>query len=344
MIALTGALDRLTAGIALTADEMHQAIGGLLDGGATESVAARFLTALREKGETADEVEGAVRAVRDRMTPWESVFARASLLDTCGTGGDGAGTLNISTAVAIVAAACHVPVVKHGNRAATSRSGSSDVLAALGVAHDPDPELSRKCLAEISLAFLFAPRYHPGLIRLAPVRRSLPFRTVFNLIGPLCNPASPPYQLLGVPDDRQADLLAKVLARQAHIRRAVVVNGGDGLDEITLQGPTIVRVVESSRVEQTRWGPEDFGLSRQDAGSIVVRDALDSAQQLIRIFDGERGAARDYVIANTAAALRVAIGCTLHEGAARAGEAIDSGAAARVLERLREIAPASKPR
>jgi anthranilate phosphoribosyltransferase len=342
MGSLTGALDRLRARIALSADEMHQAVGALLDGEGTETLAARFLTALRAKGETADELEGAVQAVRDRMTPWESGLARESLLDTCGTGGDGAGTLNISTAAAIVAAACQVPVVKHGNRAVTSRAGSSDVLAALGLAHDPEPEVSRKCLAEVSLAFLFAPRYHPGLARLAPVRRSLPFRTIFNLIGPLCNPASPAHQLIGVPDDIHAGLLAEALARQAHILRAVVVTGGDGLDEITLDGQTTVRLVEAGRVEHTRWGPEDFGLARQHSGSLVVRDAVESAQRLIQIFEGERGPARDYVIANTASALRVGTRCTLLEGSARAGEAIDSGAAARVLERLKELAPAPR--
>jgi anthranilate phosphoribosyltransferase len=341
MSALTGAIQTLSAGAALSADEMHEAVEALLDGEGTAALAARFLTALRAKGETALELEGAVRAVRQRMTPWESGLARDSLLDTCGTGGDGAGTLNISTAAAIVAAACQVPVVKHGNRSATSRAGSSDVLSALGLAHDPEPEVSRKCLSEVSLAFLFAPRYHAGLARLASVRRSLPFRTVFNLIGPLCNPASPPYQLIGAPDDTRAGLLAEVLARQAHIRRAVVVAGGDGLDEITLDGPTAVRLVESGRVECARWGPDDFGLATQSAGSLVVRDSFESAQRIIQVFAGERGPARDYVIANTAAALWVATGCGLLEGASQAREAIDSGATARVLMRLRELAPAA---
>jgi anthranilate phosphoribosyltransferase len=147
-----------------------------------------------------------------------------------------------------------------------------------------------------------------------------------------------------VPDDTHAGLLADALARQPHIRRAIVVTGGDGLDEITLDGPTIVRLVESGRVEQARWGPEDFGLVRQHAGSLVVRDAHESAGRLIRLFEGERGPARDYVVANTAAALHVATGCALFEGAARAGEAIDTGGAARVLERLRELAPAPNPR
>ena len=210
-------------------------------------IAAAFLTALRVKGETADELEGAVAAVRERMIRWESGMDAAPLLDTCGTGGDGAGTVNISTAAAIVVAACGVPVVKHGNRAATGLSGSSDVLAVLGVATDLGPALSRRCLAELGIAFLFAPRFHPGLVRLAPVRRQLPFRTIFNLVGPLCNPASPSHQLVGVPDENQAELVAQVLSRQEHIHRAVVVTGCDGLDEVTLDGPTQVWVVEAGR-------------------------------------------------------------------------------------------------
>ena len=301
MNGLTAAVERLSAGVSLQSAEMRQAVGSLLDGEATHDLAARFLSALKEKGETADELAGAVDAVRDRMTPWDSGGARESLVDTCGTGGDGAGTLNISTAAAILAAACQVPVIKHGNRSATSKAGSSDVLAALGVAHDSEPDVSRQCLAELSLAFLFAPRYHPGLVRLAAVRRSLPFRTLFNLIGPLCNPASPPYQLIGAASEVQADLLAEVLCRQAHIRRAVIVTGCDGLDEITLAGPTLVRVIEPGRVEEQVWQPQDFGLIRQDAGALKIRDAADSASKLERLFDGEKGPVRDYVLANSAA-------------------------------------------
>jgi anthranilate phosphoribosyltransferase len=344
MSALAEALDRLTARIGLTADEMHRGISDLLDGEGAEDFAAHFLTALREKGETADELEGAVRAVRDRMTPWHSGMPHQSLLDTCGTGGDGSGTINISTAAAFVAAACGVRVVKHGNRAATSRTGSSDVLAALGVEHDAEPELSRRTLTELSLAFLFAPRYHPGLARLAPVRRALPFRTVFNLIGPLCNPASPAHQLIGVPNNAHASLLAEVLSRQPHIQRAVVVTGGDGLDEITLDGPTSVWLVEAGQVNRISWIAEDFGLARQPASALVVSNGLESAQRLIQIFEGERGPARDYVVANTAAALWVATGCTLLEGAARANEAIDSGTTIRLLECYRKLAPAANPR
>jgi anthranilate phosphoribosyltransferase len=343
MSALTDAVEKLTATIGLSAEEMHRAISNLLDGETVEPLAATFLTALRGKGETADELEGAVRAVRERMTPWQSAIPNQSLLDTCGTGGDGCGTINISTAAAFVAAACGVPVVKHGNRAATSKTGSSDVLAALGVEYNAEPELSRRTLRELSLAFLFAPRYHPGLAHVAPLRRKLPFRTVFNLIGPLCNPASPAHQLIGVPNDAHASLLAEVLARQAHIQRAVVVTGGDGLDEITLDGPTHVRLVEAGQVTKCSWTAKDFGLARQRASALVVGDRLESAQRLIQIFEGERGASRDYVVANAAAALWVAGGCTLSDGVAQASEAIDSGAAGALLARMRQLAPARDP-
>ncbi len=333
------ALERLSAGNSLETAETHDALTALLDAEATAELATRFLTAWQQKGVTADELEGTVAAVRARMTVWDSPVASENLLDTCGTGGDGASTFNISTAAAVVAAACGVPVVKHGNRAATSRSGSSDVLAALGVAVDPEPEVSRLCLAEVSLAFLFAPRYHPGLAWLAPVRRGLPFRTVFNLIGPLCNPASPGYQLIGVPDERQARLVAEALSRQPHIRQAFVVTGSDGLDEITLDGQTNVRLVTPGRVELTRWAPEDFGLPRLPTSSLVVASAQESGQTLIRILEGEASPALDYVLANAAAALMAATGCTLLEGARSAARAIDTGAALRVLTRYRELAP-----
>src|SRR4029077_9445147 len=192
-------LQVLSRGSGLSALESERAFGALLEGEISEAITASFLTALRIKGETADELEGAVRAVRARMIRWNSGVAPERLLDTCGTGGDGAGTVNISTAAAIVVAACVVPVVKHGNRAASGNSGSSDVLAALGVMADPGPEVLARCLAELNIAFLFAPRFHPGMRPVAAVRRQLPFRTLFNLLGPLCNPACPAYPLVGPP-------------------------------------------------------------------------------------------------------------------------------------------------
>jgi anthranilate phosphoribosyltransferase len=324
-------LRSISIGSKLSPEEVERAVGCLMEGEVSEAVTSAFLTALRIKRETADELEGAVRAVRSRMIRWESGVDPQRLLDTCGTGGDGAGTVNLSTAAAIVAAACGVPVVKHGNRAASGNSGSSDVLSALGVSADPGPEALARCLSELNIAFLFAPRFHPGLKPVAAVRRQLPFRTLFNLVGPLCNPACPAYQLVGTPDEAQAGLLAAVLARSGHVRRAAVVSGSDGLDEVTLAGLTRVRVVESGTVRLETWLPEDFGLKSCPTNGLRVSGPEDSAERIRRTLAGEPGPVRDYVLANTAAALWVAGESSLREGVARAATAIDSGASARLL-------------
>jgi anthranilate phosphoribosyltransferase len=331
MNAVIASLQTLCRGSALSASEAERAVGSLLEGESSEVVTAAFLTALRTKGETADELEGAVRAVRARMIRWESRIDPGRLLDTCGTGGDGVGTVNLSTAAAIVVAACGVPVVKHGNRAASGNSGSSDVLSALGVAPDPGPDVLRRCLEELNVTFLFAPSFHSGLRPVAAVRRQLPFRTLFNLVGPLCNPAGPAYQLVGTPDETQADLLADVLARLEHIRRAAVVSGSDGLDEVTLDGPTRVHVVESGKVRRESWRPEDFGLERCGAAALRVDGPADSAQRIRHTLEGEEGLVRAYILANSAAALWVTGQSSLREGVDRAATAIDSGAAARLL-------------
>jgi anthranilate phosphoribosyltransferase len=331
------ALGALSSGSALSAAEAECAVGSLLEAEVPESLTAAFLTALRVRGETADDLEGTVRAVRRRMIPWDSPIEPGRLVDTCGTGGDAAATVNISTAAAIVVAACGVPVVKHGNRAASGNSGSSDVLAALGVAPDAGPEILRRSLEELNIAFLFAPRFHPGLRAVAAVRRLLPFRTLFNLVGPLCNPACPAYQLVGTPDQGQADLMADVLARLTHVRRAAVVTGSDGLDEVTLEGPTTARIVESGVVRRETWSPEDFGLARRAVAGLRIRGPEDSAEQIRRTLAGREGPVRDYVLANAAAALWVAGQSSLREGVARAAAAIDSGAAARLLSRWSEV-------
>jgi anthranilate phosphoribosyltransferase len=333
MDAATACLQVLANGGTLSAEEAERAIESLLEGVVPEAVAAALLTAIRIRGETADDLEGAVRAVRRRMVVWESPIPPERLLDTCGTGGDGAGTVNLSTAAAIVAAASGVPVVKHGNRAASGNSGSSDVLTALGVAADPGPEVLARGLAGLNIAFLFAPRFHPGLRNVAAVRRQLPFRTLFNLVGPLCNPASPAYQLVGTPDEGRAGLMAAVLARMGHIRRAAVVTGSDGLDEVTLNGPTRVLVVESGIIRGETWHPEDFGLTRQGAEPLRVSGPEESAERIRRTLVGEPGPVRDYLLANTAAALWVVDQRPLREGVSRAAEAIDSGDAARLLDR-----------
>ncbi len=344
MINLTSAaVEKLVAGADLTAAECREAVAQLLDGQTTDASAAAFLTALRIKGETSDELEGAVSAVRERMIVWDSQSGSDVLLDTCGTGGDGANTVNISTAAAIVVAACGVPVAKHGNRAASGVSGSSDVLSALGLAIEVDPAMARTCLAQAGITFLFAPRFHPGLVRLAPVRRQLPFRTIFNLVGPLCNPARPTHQLVGVPHERHASLMANVLSRQSDFQRAAVVTGHGGLDEVTLDGPTHVLLVEDCSVRDLHWTPADFGLQAQTVASIRVGSTDESATKIAGALAGEKGAVRDYIVANSAAALWVARQHPLRECARLTADAIDSGAAARLLDRWRTLAPATVP-
>jgi anthranilate phosphoribosyltransferase len=342
MSPLASALERLAAGVKLSPAESRDAVTSLMNGEASEATAAAFLTALAVKGETADVLDGAVAAIRQRMTPFETGVLRDSLVDTCGTGGDGGRTVNISTAAAIVVAACGVPVVKHGNRAASGRSGSSDVLASLGVAAESDADVLHRTLHELKIAFLFAPQFHPGLGKVAPLRRQLPFRTLFNLVGPLCNPASPTYQLIGVPKESLANVLAEVVSRQEHIGRAVVVAGSDGLDEITLAGPTLVWLIENGDVQRQVWTPEDFGLSRQSPTRLDISDSAQSAAILERLFAGETGPVRDYVLANTAGALWITGACSLRQGVDRAAAAIDSGAALRLLCRWQELAPATK--
>ncbi len=322
----------LGAGRNLSADQTHAAVCAIMEGGVPEVAIGAFLTALRVKGETTEELAGAVRAVRERMTPLGQPAA-SPLLDTCGTGGDGAHTVNVSTAAAIVAAACGVPVAKHGNRSASGNSGSAEVLAELGVAIEAEPPALRRCLAELGITFLFAPRFHPALRFAAPVRRQLPFRTLFNLIGPLANPAGPDRQLVGVPDDRQAALVAGALIHLGTVR-AAVVTGADGLDEATLDGPTRVLIVEDGRVTPTTWHAEDFGLPPSSARELRVSGPADSAAQLRNFFAGAPGAVRSVVLANTAAALWAAgRASTLREGVALAAAAVDSGACARLLTR-----------
>jgi anthranilate phosphoribosyltransferase len=336
------AIENLVAGQSLSRSESQTAIGAMLDGTIAEAAVAAFLTALRIKGETADELEGAITAVRERMVHFDQLPSQDLLVDTCGTGGDGACTVNISTAAAIVVAACGVPVVKHGNRAASGNSGSSDLLTALGVAIGPELPDLRRSLSELNIAFLFAPGFHPGLRHVAPVRRQLPFRTVFNLVGPLCNPASPTHQVVGTPEGRHADLLAEVLSRLPHIERAAVVSGADGIDEVTLDGPTHVRLIEGRSVKRLAWYPEDFGLAPSSALVLRVEGPRESAARIRRAFAGESGPDRDYIVANAAAALWVTGRYALSDAAEAAAAAVDRGAAGRILERWRLITPVSE--
>jgi anthranilate phosphoribosyltransferase len=330
--ALGQALERLGDRHELSEGEMVAAVRSILEGAAAEARIAAFLTALHVKGETDTELVSAVRAVRDQMTGFEVERDCRPLLDTCGTGGDGARTINISTATALVVAACGIRVVKHGNRSASGNSGSAEVLAELGVAIDaPIPTLQR-CLKELGITFLYAPQFHPALKEAAAARRQLPFRTLFNLVGPLANPAQPEFQLVGVPYGRQAKLMARALCRLGTVR-SVVVTGSDGLDEVTLGGTTRVLWVEHGGIRQRSWRPEDLDLPWTSAADLRVQGPGESAARLRGMLAGEPGPVRHAVLANAATALLV-VGRAGHlaEGIALAEEAIDSGAAARLLE------------
>jgi anthranilate phosphoribosyltransferase len=317
---------------ALTDEQTHAFMRDLMLGRVGEAGAAALLTALRMKGESADELAAAASELRAHMVRFET--GRAGVLDTCGTGGDGSATFNISTAAALVAAGAGVPVVKHGNRAASSRSGSADVLAALGVAARDDLGWTGRCLERAGLAFCFAPHFHPALRHVAPVRRRLGFRTLFNCLGPLANPAGAEYQLLGVGRPELLEPMAGALARLG-VRHAFVVSGQDGLDEVSLSAPTLVREVCGRVVTAREWQARDFGLEPCKPEELKVSGPEESAHVITAILAGRGGAATRIVVANAAAALLAAeqVG-TLVEGVARATEALQTGRARRVLERL----------
>jgi len=314
---------------------MQAVIGAMMRGDVPEAQMGEFLLALKAKGETIDEVAGAAMAMRATMTPIRS--ARSGLLDTCGTGGDGGGTFNISTAAAIVTAAAGVPVAKHGNRSITSRTGSADVLAELGVNISASLEVVQRCLDELGICFCFAPQLHPAMKHVSAVRKSLGVPTIFNLLGPLCNPASASFQVLGVGKRPAHPLLAGALARLP-ITRAFVVCGEDGMDEVTLSGETYVIEVTPGKQTSAVWTPKMFGLARQGKEEMLVDGPPQSAALISRILAGEKGAPRDVVLLNAAAGLFVAGKVdSLAAGAERAAEAIDSGAAKQLLQRLAKL-------
>ena len=294
---------------------------------------ASFLTAMSCKGESTEEIVAATQVLRQQMIPLHS--PAPPILDTCGTGGDGSGTFNISTAVSLVLAGAGVRVVKHGNRSASSKTGSADVLSALGVPITQGPAWAQNCLDEFGFAFCFAPQFHPSLAHVGPIRRKLGIRTIFNLLGPLLNPAKATHQLLGVAHvdllDRMAEALLKLGTEQAF-----VVRSQDGLDEVSLSAPTEIRFVHHSRIESLTWTCEDFGLQPVKLSDLQVEEATQSARIIQSVLIGEDGPARRIVLANAAAGLflvnRVK---TLKEGVALAADSIDQGHAIRILDRLK---------
>ncbi len=305
----------------------------LLDPSATDAQIAAGLIALAMKGETLDELVGIAAAMRARAVPIKS--SHKTFLDTAGTGTSKAKTFNVSTAAAFVIAGAGLPVAKHGNRAVTSKSGSSDVLAALGVGIAATPAISEACLNEIGICFMFAPLYHPTTARVAGIRRELGVRTIFNLLGPLTNPAGAPYQVVGVSQLNLVEPLARALAALG-TKRAWVVHGLDGLDEITLADQTIVAEANDGQVKTFKLNPSDFGIKPASLETLTCADPQASAQMICEVLSGERReAARDLVTANAAAALFVA-GCAddLSAATTMATASIDGGAAARKLDAL----------
>ena len=327
---LKGLLSRVASGTALSEAESEAAFAAIMDGLATPAQIAGLLTAMRVRGETLAELTGAVRAMRSRML---AVAAPPGTIDVCGTGGDGFGTLNVSTATAFVVAACGVPVAKHGNRALSSRAGGSDVLAALGLHLDAGPAALGEQLRQTGLVFLFAPLHHPALRHAAAVRTELGFRTIFNLLGPLCNPAGARRQLTGVYDPAWLAPMAETLGRLG-TERAWLVHGG-GLDELTLAGETLVAEWRDGGLHRFVVTPEQAGLIRAPVSAIAGGDAAANARALRALLRGERGAYRDTVLLNAAAALVIADRAeTLADGAEQAASAIDTGAAYGLLDTL----------
>jgi anthranilate phosphoribosyltransferase len=329
---------RVSSGENLSSGEAHQAMSVLLEGAASETVIAAFLVALRMKGETPAELAGFARAMRERVI---FVDAGEDLIDTCGTGGDGAGTFNISTIAAIVMAGAGARVAKHGNRSISSQTGSADVLEALGVRIAMTPEEAARAIREIGIGFLFAPHLHPAMKHAQPVRRELKMRTVFNLLGPLVNPARARTQLIGTPSRAVAPLIAGALA-DLGTDHAFVVHGQDGLDEISTTGPTDVYEVRGGSVERHVWMPADFGISTASLAQLAGGDPIRNAQIAREILNGVTGAARDIVLVNAAAGL-VAAGLApdVRTAMSVAAESIDSGSAERRLEMLKQCFPAT---
>jgi anthranilate phosphoribosyltransferase len=327
------ALRRTMARQDLSREETEELFGRLMDGELAEAHKAALLVALAMKGETAGEIAGAAAAMRRRVVP--ILHRRERVVDTCGTGGDGRGTFNVSTAAALVAAAAGVPIAKHGNRSVSSRSGSADVLEALGVAIDVDPETAGRALDEVGIAFLFAPRLHPAMKEVMPVRKALGVRTIFNVLGPLTNPAGARRQVMGVYDRALVEIVGQVLL-ELGCEHALVVHGSDGLDEITTTGKTLVAEVRPGVLSLYELEPEDLGVPRAAPEDLRGGTPADNAESLRQVLGGRDGPLADVTALNAGAALYVGgMVEDLRAGYASARETLASGAAARKLEELR---------
>jgi anthranilate phosphoribosyltransferase len=324
-------IGKVATGAALSRQEAASAFDRMMSGEATPSQMGALLMGLRVRGETVDEITGAVSAMRAKML---RVDAPADAVDVVGTGGDGSGSVNVSTCASFIVAGAGVTVAKHGNRALSSKSGAADVLAALGVKIELTPDQVGRCIREAGIGFMFAPAHHPAMKNVGPTRVELATRTIFNLLGPLSNPAGVKRQMVGVFSRQWVQPLAEVL-RNLGAESAWVVHGSDGLDELTLTGPTAVAVLDKGEIKTFDVTPEDAGLPRADGEALKGGDAAANAVALRAVLDGQPGAYRDVALLNAAAALIIAgKSKDLKEGVAIGKKSLDSGAALEKLQRL----------
>lgn len=322
------------SGRALSADEMRAAMGAILSGEASDIELAGFLAAMRARGETVEEIAAAAETMRDHAV---SVTVPDNAIDTAGTGGDGADTFNISTAAALIIAGAGAPVAKHGNKAASSKSGSSEVLEALGVRLDISPAVIERCISEANIGFMFAARHHQAVKHAATARKALGVRTLFNVLGPLCNPGRAKHQLMGVFAPDLVRPIAEVLQRLGAVS-AWVVHGADGLDELTTTGPTHVAELKNGVVSEFIVRPEDAGLKRATIDELRGGAPAENAQAIRKLLAGESGPFREIAVLNAAGALTAAgVADNIAAGARLAEKSIDSGAALQALQRLAAI-------
>jgi len=333
---IDNAIKKLSSKEVLTEDEVRAVINQIMRGEATSAQIGGFLIGLRVNGETPAQILGAVKALRDNLIPVK-IEDTTHLIDTCGTGGDGSKTFNISTAVAIIAASGGAKVAKHGNRAVSSKSGSADVLTELGIKIDFDEIQSKKIIEENGMAFLFAPKYNGAMKNVAKERKELGTRTIFNLIGPLSNPAPLTGQLMGVYDGALIETAGEVLLNLG-LERAMVVYGDDGLDEITTTTTTNVCEVKDGKIKTYKLDPEKLGFKKANLEDIKGGDAKENSKIILSVLKGEKGAPRDIVVLNSGAALYVAkITDTLEEGIKMASELVDSGTAYKKYKELANL-------
>lgn len=343
---LSEAIKKIAVKENLTTQQAEKAMNAIMSGGCPPSQIGAFLMGLRIKGESIDEITGCAKSMKKNAKCFSLDFQEGAkektlVIDTCGTGGDGANTFNISTAVSIIAAAAGVKVAKHGNRAVSSKSGSADVLSELGFDIDMETEASEQCLKNTGMTFLFAQKYHPAMKYAGPIRRELGTRTIFNILGPLTNPADIKGQVLGVFDKNLTHSLAEVLLRLGR-ERALVVHGNDGLDEITVTSETTVSEVKDGKITDYTISPIDFNIPLSGIDEIKGGDAKENADIILNIFKGEKGSRRNITVMNAAAALYVGKAAdSLKDGVKLAEELIDSGKA---YEKLQEIINFSKGR